>query len=84
METQRVAILIEGGYEVHVLVDGVSSTRFSDRAVALQRMAQSGAFLATSEMTLFQLMVGTHHPAFKTISGLCKEERSSALPEARL
>lgn len=74
----------EGGYEVHVLVDGVSSQRFSDRAVALQRLVQSGAFLTTSEMTLFQLMVGTHHPAFRTISGLCKEERPAALPEAKL
>lgn len=74
----------ESGYEVHVLVDGVSSQRFSDRAAALQRLAQSGAFLSTSEMTLFQMMVGTHHPAFKTISGLCKEARPDALPEARL
>lgn len=41
---------VERGYEVHVLVDGVSSQRLGDRSVALQRLAQSGAFLATSEM----------------------------------
>ena len=35
---------------MHVLVDGVSSQRLGDRSVALQRLAQSGAFLATSEM----------------------------------
>lgn len=33
-----------------MLVDGVSSQRLGDRSVALQRLAQSGAFLATSEM----------------------------------
>lgn len=35
---------------MHILVDGVSSQRLGDRSVALQRLAQSGAFLATSEM----------------------------------
>ena len=40
--------LIERGYEVHILVDGVSSQRLADRSVALQRLAQAGAFLATS------------------------------------
>lgn len=72
--------LIERGYDVHVLVDGVSSQRLSDRGVALQRLAQSGAYLATSEMTLFQIMGSTAHPAFKTISGLCKEKRPDPLP----
>jgi hypothetical protein len=35
-----------------VLVDGVSSQRLGDRSVALQRLAQSGAFLATSGVGL--------------------------------
>jgi hypothetical protein len=75
------------GYEVHVIVDGVSSQRLGDRAVAIQvldwrhillhktrivhrdcclgtdggfhllaqRLAQSGAFLSTQEMALFQM-----------------------------
>lgn len=76
--------LIERGYEVHVLVDGVSSQRPADRAVALQRLAQSGAYLATSEMALFQMMGSTEHPAFKTISGLCKEQRADPLPMSML
>ena len=33
---------------MHILVDGVSSQRLGDRSVALQRLAQAGAFLATS------------------------------------
>ena len=67
--------LVERDYEVHVLVDGVSSQRLGDRQIALQRLSQSGAFLSTSEMVLFQMMGDTSHPAFKTISGLVKEKR---------
>lgn len=40
--------LLQKGYEVHILVDGVSSQRLTDRSTALQRLMQSGAFLATS------------------------------------
>lgn len=72
--------LIEKGYEVHVVCDGVSSQRLEDRGVALTRMAQSGAFMTTSEMVLFQMMKNTAHPAFKTISGLAKEARPEQLP----
>jgi hypothetical protein len=58
----------------------VSSQRLADRATALHRLSGAGAFMATSEMALFQMMVSTAHPAFKTISGLAKEERPEQLP----
>lgn len=77
---QTAVDLIEKGLEVHVLVDGVSSQRPGDRAVALQRMAQSGAFLSSSEMVLFQLMKDAKHKDFKAISGLVKEQRPEMLP----
>ena len=67
--------LLDKGYEVHVVVDGVSSQRPADRAVGLSRMAQSGAFLTTSEMVLFQLLKDATHPDFKEISALVKEAR---------
>ena len=41
--------LLERGVEVHVVVDGVSSQRSGDRSVAVQRLAQAGAWLCTSE-----------------------------------
>jgi nicotinamidase-related amidase len=34
--------LLDKGYEVHLLVDGISSQRAHDRAIGIQRMAQSG------------------------------------------
>jgi nicotinamidase-related amidase len=36
--------LIEKGYEVHLLVDGISSQNVHDREVALHRLAQSGGY----------------------------------------
>ncbi|KAK9817134.1 hypothetical protein WJX72_010029 [[Myrmecia] bisecta] len=72
--------LLEQGYEVHVVADGVSSQRLGDRAVALQRLASSGAFISTSEMVLFQLLGGAKHPQFKEISALVKEARPDPLP----
>ena len=72
--------LLEKGYTVHIVVDGVSSQRLTDRATALHRLSQSGAFMATSEMALFQMMVNTSHPAFKAVSALCKETRPEQLP----
>lgn len=65
--------LLEKGYDVHVLVDGVSSSRALERAVALRRMAQAGAFLTTAESLIFMLCGSAGHPQFRTISGLIKE-----------
>lgn len=72
--------LIEDGYEVYLVVDGVSSHRLTDRAVALQRMSQSGVLFVTSEMALFQLLGDAKAPAFKAISALAKEVRPDPLP----
>jgi hypothetical protein len=57
--------LIEGGYNVHVLADGTSSSRQADRLLALQRFSQAGAYVTTSESALFQLMQSAEHPSFK-------------------
>jgi isochorismate hydrolase len=71
--------LVEAGYEVHILVDGVSSQRVLDRAAGLHRAAQSGAFLVTSEMALFQLMQDAKADKFKEISKLVQEPRLDSL-----
>ena len=70
--------LIEMGYHVHILVDGVSSQRVGDRAAALHRLAAmhpGRVHIASSEMTMFQMMVNTSHPGFKAVSKICKGER---------
>eukprot|EP01113_Clastostelium_recurvatum_P038259 TRINITY_DN5701_c0_g1_i6.p1 TRINITY_DN5701_c0_g1~~TRINITY_DN5701_c0_g1_i6.p1 ORF type:complete len:225 (+),score=40.23 TRINITY_DN5701_c0_g1_i6:48-677(+) len=68
--------LLEDGYDVHVLCDGVSSQDPFDRKYALKRLEQSGAFLTTSESALFQLLNNSHHPQFKLISNLVKEHKA--------
>merc|ERR1712130_448226 len=77
---QTVVDLLEAGYEVHLVVDAVSSKRPSDRATAIQRIAQMGGLLVSSEMALFQLCGSAKHPAFKAISALAKEDRPDFLP----
>lgn len=74
--------LVEMGYHVHILVDGVSSQRVGDRSAALHRLAQQHGHIhiASSEMTLFQMMVNTSHPSFKAVSKIVKGDRPEQLP----
>ena len=53
--------LLALGVDTTIIVDGVSSQRPSDRAVALRRMERAGAVLSTAESTLFQLLVRPRH-----------------------
>lgn len=72
--------LLEKGYEVHLITDGVSSQRLEDRSAALHRLMQAGALVSTSEMAFFQMMGHAKHPNFKAISSLAKEQRPEQLP----
>jgi len=65
--------LLALGKNVHVAVDAVSSSRQTDRAVALKRMENAGAFLTTAESALFMLMGSANFANFKAVSGLVKE-----------
>jgi len=73
--------LLDQGYDVHLVADGVSSQRASDRAAGLARAAQSGAFLTTSEAAMFELCGSAKHPAFKQISALARERPAETLEQ---
>ena len=47
--------LIERGYDVYVVADGVSSSRPEEVPIALARMRQAGAQITTSESAAFEL-----------------------------
>lgn len=47
--------LLQLGYDVHVLADGVSSSRPQEVPIALARMRQAGAQITTSETVAFEL-----------------------------
>ena len=75
--------LVEMGFNVHIMADGVSSQRVGDRAAALARLstiAPGQVFISSGEMALFQMLVNTSHPSFKAISSIVKGERPDQLP----
>ncbi len=60
------------GYEVHVVVDAVSSRKVIDKEVALSRIRQVGGYIVTTEMILFQLIDFAGTDEFKQISKIVK------------
>ena len=48
--------LVERGYDVHVLADGVSSCNKEEIPFAFARMRQAGVQVTTSESAAYQLM----------------------------
>eukprot|EP01063_Lacrimia_lanifica_P019814 TRINITY_DN27226_c0_g1_i1.p1 TRINITY_DN27226_c0_g1~~TRINITY_DN27226_c0_g1_i1.p1 ORF type:complete len:209 (+),score=85.42 TRINITY_DN27226_c0_g1_i1:63-689(+) len=73
--------LLDRGYNVHCVADGISSSRAYDRNVALTRMAQAGAFTTTSESLLFELLRDKNHAQFKAISAIVKTIPERTPPE---
>jgi nicotinamidase-related amidase len=63
---------LAAGFEVHVVADAVSSRTPDNHRYAINRMQQAGAFIATTEMILFQFMDYAGTDQFKQISRLIK------------
>ena len=63
---------LEKGFDVHVVADAVTSRSKHNKRIANQRMMQSGVFLASTEIILFQLIDEAKGDEFKEISGLVK------------
>ncbi len=69
---QSVLNALARGYEVHVAADAVSSRTEQNRGIGIERMRQSGAFIASTEMLLFQLMDHSKDPRFPELSRIVK------------
>ena len=63
---------LEKGFDVHVIADAVTSRSKHNKRIANQRMMQSGVFLSSTEIILFQLIDEAKGDEFKAISGLVK------------
>ncbi|MCS6886252.1 MAG: hydrolase [Acidobacteriota bacterium] len=59
---------ISQGYEVHIAADAVSSRKPYDKEIALQRLRLVGAYIATVEMLLFQLIDAAGNDEFRALS----------------
>ncbi len=64
--------LLEAGYQVHVLSDGVFSRTHENHDLALKRLYECGATLSSLEIALFEMVRTSKHPEFRTISRLIK------------
>ena len=65
--------LFADAWQVHVVVDAVSSRSPLDHQVALDRLSRHGVTLTTTESVLFEWCETSHAPEFKSISALVKQ-----------
>jgi len=64
--------LLDEGYNVHAVVDGITSFNKLDRSVALLRLAKSGAIMTTSEAALIDIFRDSKSPDFKIFLNIVK------------
>ena len=69
--------LLRMGFQVHIVVDAVSSQRQGDRAVALANLSAAGAALTTTEAVVFQLLEDASHPKFKEVQKIIIEHNEA-------
>ena len=73
---QTTLALCAAGQTVYVVVDGVSSQRTGDRAIALRRIENAGAILTTAESLAMEILQDSKHEAFRAHGKLNKEFKS--------
>lgn len=64
--------LLNEGFQVHVLVDAVSSRFPHNKKIGLKKMFGSGVIPSSVEMALFELMQDSKHEQFKEIQKIIK------------
>ncbi len=64
--------LLDGGWEVQIVADGVSSRTAWSRDVGLQRLRDEGAKITSTEIVLFELLKTAGAEKFREISKIIK------------
>lgn len=64
--------LLEGGYEVQVVADAVSSRSPRNRDIGLQKMRDAGVVITSVEIALFELLKTAESGKFREISKILK------------
>ncbi|TYO99983.1 nicotinamidase-related amidase [Geothermobacter ehrlichii] len=70
---QTVLGLLESGYHVHLVRDGICSRIPADRRTALGLARAAGATVTCAETVLFQLVADARADAFKAVSKLIRQ-----------
>ena len=63
---------IKSNYNMHLVVDAVSSRRLTDKNIAIERAKQINVYLATTESIIFQLITSSKDSNFKKIINIVK------------
>ena len=71
--------LLEKNYDVHLVVDAVSSMKQHDRNVGIESMVDMGASLITFQSLMFELLRTMEHPHFKTMLPILKDNPANPL-----
>lgn len=71
--TQTALALLDRGYRVHVVADGVCSRRDLDHDVALARLRHEGVVVTTSEAVMYEAVGRAGTDEFKALLGIVKE-----------
>ncbi|KAF8138122.1 Isochorismatase-like protein [Boletus edulis] len=71
--------LIQGGYDVYVLADGVSSSNKEEVPIALAHIRQVGGHVITSESAAFMLQREAGTPQFKAFAAVIKDEKDNTV-----
>lgn len=64
--------LLQGGFQVHLVQDAISSRTAENRQIGIHKMVQAGVIPTSTEMVLFELLETAAHPEFKFIQSLIK------------
>jgi nicotinamidase-related amidase len=64
--------LMEGGLDITILADAVSSRTEQNKETGLDRLSAEGASISSTEMVLFELLKTARHPQFRDIARLVK------------
>ena len=62
------------GYEVAVVPQACGSRSLQDKLIAIERLGQNKIMLLSTEMLAFEWLKSSHHPQFKNILALIKNQ----------
>lgn len=60
-------------YDVHLVVDAVSSMNHNDRNIAIESLREAGVALISFQALMFEMLRSVEHPKFKDILNIVKQ-----------